>query len=67
MRDVYMINVVEASGSVFVKTLDLFRNQGGFREDWGRHWYPVVATGIDDARCIGCTFPHARPYERQAW
>lgn len=54
-------------GSVFVKTLDFFRSQGGFIDAWGRAWKPVVAESIEDARRIGCElFPEARPYERQA-
>ena len=65
-RDVYMVIVNKFSGFVFVKALDLFRSQGGFREDWGAHWFPVVATSIEDAREKGCEHPAARPYERQA-
>ena len=66
-RDVFMVNVNRVTGSVFVKTLDFFRDQGGFREEWGTHWFPVVASSIEEARRIGCTHPGARPYERQAW
>lgn len=66
MRDVYMISV-NSGGFVFVKTLDYFREQGGFTEDWGTHWNPIVATSIEDAREKGCNrFATARPYERQA-
>jgi hypothetical protein len=65
-RDVYMVNVNEFSGSVFVKTLEFFRSQGGFRETWGLNWRPIVATSIEDARKRGCEHPSARPYERQA-
>ena len=69
-RDVYMVNVNKFSGSVFVKALDFFRSQGGFdweANPWGQHWFPVVATSIEDARKKGCEHPDARPYERQAW
>lgn len=67
MRDIYMVNVVRVSGSVFVKTLEYFRTQGGFTEDWGVHWTPVVATSIEEAREIGCKLmPGARPYDQQA-
>ena len=41
---------VNWAGSVFVKTLDFFRIQGGFRDPWGERWAPIVATGIEDAR-----------------
>jgi hypothetical protein len=66
-RDVYMILVAD-SGCVFVKELEFFRSQGGFKQRWGNNWVPVVATGIEDAREKGCAmFPaKARPYERQA-
>jgi hypothetical protein len=65
-RRVFMVNV-NCAGSVFVKELDFFTRQGGFREKWGEAWEPVVATSIEDAREVGCKkFPLARPYERQA-
>lgn len=66
MRDVYMVNVVQVSGSVFVKELEFFRSQGGFREDWGRNWVPIIANSIEDARKKGCDLPDARPYHQQA-
>lgn len=66
MRDVYMVLVNVASGSVFVKELNFFRSQNGFTEDWGINWVPIVATSIEDAREKGCQLPGARPYHRQA-
>lgn len=66
MRDIYMINVNQASGCVFVKELDFFRSQGGFVESWGKAWIPVVATGIEDARRQGCKMSGAKPYCQQA-
>lgn len=67
-RDVYMVLVVESSGCVFVKTLDFYRDQGGFKHAWGKNWVPVVATGIEDARKRACKmFPEkAKSYENQA-
>lgn len=65
-RNVYMLNVNRTSGCVFVKELDFFRSQGGFTEEWGTHWFPIVATSIEDAREKGCSHPAAKPYERQA-
>lgn len=62
---VYMVNVDLASGSVGVKEYEFFKSQGGLREEWGKHWAPVIATGIEDAREKGCSLPGARPYERQ--
>lgn len=64
--DVYMVLVSQASGCVFVKALDFFRSQGGFREGWGRSWVPIVAESIEDARELGCKLPGAKPYSRQA-
>lgn len=65
-RDVYMVNVNQVSGCVFVKVLDFFRSQGGFKDDWGKNWVPIVATGIEDAREKGCALPGAKSYDRQA-
>lgn len=64
-KDVYMV-LVGPSGSVFVKTLEYFRNQGGFSQKWGKNWSPIVATGIEDARELGCLLPGARPFSMQA-
>lgn len=65
-RDVYMVNVNRTSGCVFVKELDFFRSQGGFTDNWGINWIPIVATSIEDAREKGCKHPDAKPYESQA-
>lgn len=65
-RNVFMVLVNEFSGSVFVKDLEFYRQQGGFKQDWGRKWFPVVALDIEDARKKGCEHPAARPYHRQA-
>lgn len=66
MRDVFMIHI-GPSGSVFVKTYDFFKYQDGFTKEWGTHWKPIVAEGIEDAREKACKqFPAARPYEQQA-
>jgi hypothetical protein len=64
-RDVYMVNVNQFSGCVFVKTHEFFRSQGGFTEE-GKNWLPLMATSIEDAREKGCALPGAKPYERQA-
>jgi len=65
-REIYMVHC-NCGGSVFVKTLDFFQSQGGFRNDWGVVWVPVMATSIEDARRRGCEiFPDARPFEEQA-
>jgi len=66
MKDVYMVLVVQVSGSVFVKELDFFRRQGGFSQGWGDAWVPIVATSIENARELGCKLPGARPYTMQA-
>lgn len=36
--------------SPMVKEGDFFRSQGGNVEDWGKHWEPIDATSIGDAR-----------------
>ncbi len=66
LRDIYMVSVVQSSGSVFVKTVNFFRDQGGFRAKWGLCWVPVVAESIEHARELGCKLPGARPYTQQA-
>lgn len=66
MRNIYMVNVNQFSGSVFVKELDFFTQQGGFIRNWGLHWFPVVAVSVEDARKKGCEFPGARSYDQQA-
>lgn len=48
-RAIYMTMINPAS-TVFVKELEFFREQGGFVEEWGRDWVPVVARNIDEAR-----------------
>ena len=62
----YMVNVNETSGSVFVKDRDFFVSQGGDKQDWGKNWFPVWAASIEDAREQGCNHPAARPYSQQA-
>jgi len=69
LREVFMVLVTESSGSVSVKTLDFFRSQRGFTEEWGRNWRPVMAISIESARYIGCRLYRdvARPFDRQAY
>lgn len=38
------------SGHSMVKEGDFFRWQGGLKDDWGKHWIPMCADSIDDAR-----------------
>jgi hypothetical protein len=64
-KDIYMIHI-NSGGSVFVKELDFFRKQGGFEQEWGNHWIPIVANSIEDAREKGCNLPGARNYSLQA-
>lgn len=49
MKNVFMVHV-GPSGAVFVKELEFFREQGGFEQDWGKAWTPVIANDIEDAR-----------------
>jgi hypothetical protein len=64
-RDVFMVHV-GPTGSVFVKELEFFREQGGFKQSWAKSWIPLVATSIEDARRLGCHLAGARPYSEQA-
>lgn len=65
LRRVYMTTCNDA-GFVYVKDLDFFTTQGGFREEWGLGWKPVVAVTIEEARKEGCkVHPKAVPYEEQ--
>lgn len=51
-----------AGDAVFVKEASFFAQQGGLTEDWGKHWTPVVATSIEQARSIGeRTLPRRLP------
>ena len=36
--------------ALFVKEADFFESQGGLSSEWGKHWRPVVAGSIGDAR-----------------
>lgn len=45
--------LVGPTGAVFVKTLEYFREQGGFKDEWGQSWFPVVASSLYDARLKG--------------
>lgn len=38
---------------VYVKARWFFKEQGGFREKWGKAWRPVVASSIEAARNKG--------------
>lgn len=57
---------VGAEGSVFIKELSFFHEQGGFRQKWGTYWVPVIGTSIENARENACKLPNARPYSQQA-
>jgi hypothetical protein len=65
-RDIYMVRVDPASGFVYAKELGFFRDQAGFTQPWGEYWVPVIASGIEDARHVGCALPGALPYFNQA-
>jgi hypothetical protein len=57
---------VNSAGSAYVKELDFFHEQGGFRQAWGKHWVPVVANNLEHARRRACELPGARPWAQQA-
>lgn len=52
-KDIYMVICDGMSDVVFAKTLELFRNQGGFELSWGKNWKPVIASNIEEARQEG--------------
>ncbi|HLG26571.1 MAG TPA: hypothetical protein VI423_02185 [Paenisporosarcina sp.] len=49
MNNVYMVHI-GPGGTVFVKELEFFRSQRGFEQPWGEAWFPIVASGLEDAR-----------------
>lgn len=56
--------VLANSAAVYVKEADFFISQGGLKDEWGKHWTPVTATSLYQARAIGIKlrrerFPHA--------
>lgn len=48
-RDMFLVHV-DPYGTIHTKTHDLFRDQGGFAQTWGRAWFPVVAANETEAR-----------------
>ncbi len=62
----YMAHV-GPSGSVFLKERGFFGEQGGFRDSWGKSWFPVEANGRRAATRLVCEMDKgARPYSEQA-
>lgn len=45
----------------FVKTAEMFKQQGGDADAWGRAWRPVTATSIEHARTIAKTLSWDQP------
>ena len=43
-RNVFMV-YVKPTGGVIVQDLLTFRSRGGFTEEWGKAWQPIVARG----------------------
>ena len=52
---------LNSGNKVFVKTKDFFESQGGFTENWGRYWYPIYASSIEDARDKGYRYFNVLP------
>lgn len=50
-----------------VKEADFFIAQGGLTEEWGRHWYPVTASDIEDARRLGRSLYEVRDLYRESY
>jgi hypothetical protein len=40
----------EKQATVYVKEGDFFRSQSGLDAEWGRHWTPIEASSLNDAR-----------------
>ena len=57
--DTYMALCDETSGSVFVKEVEFFRVQRGFREPWGERWLPIFAKSVEHAREKACAKKYA--------
>jgi hypothetical protein len=52
MPQAYMVNVsnIYDKPVVYVKGLQFFRDQQGFRQGWGQRWCPVIAKTVEEAR-----------------
>ena len=50
---IYMVTLGDLNSPVFIKELGFFIAQGGAEQSWGRSWFPVKATGIEEARKKG--------------
>lgn len=47
--------ILRANGQVYVKEMQLFIEQNGDRDDWGKVWVKIEAESIEDARRKGAT------------
>lgn len=45
----YMVHV-NSGNAAFVKDYQFFKEQGGFKQSWGRGWRRVRAKSLEDAR-----------------
>lgn len=45
--------VVSNGATVFVKEATFFVSQGGLSQEWGKHWEPVIASSVGEARRMG--------------
>jgi hypothetical protein len=62
MSDQIWMTHVDPYGNISVKELEFFRDQGGFRKDWGRTWTPVRAPDPQRARAFAYLL-HGTPYQ----
>jgi hypothetical protein len=47
--NVFMVHK-NSGNHVFVKTLEFFKEQGGFHSGWGNSWVPIIGIDLNDAR-----------------
>lgn len=53
--------VLPRGTNTMVKGGEFFKTQGGLIEAWGKHWRPVLAASIEEARVIGSKLPSIAP------
>ena len=60
--------LINKAGIYYTKDADYFREQGGLISEWGKHWEPIVAESMYDARHKGIVIRRKRyPNSYYTW